>query len=180
MFNLIRTGVLIAALTALFMVVGYFIGGQTGIFIAFLVAAGTNLFAYWNADKVVLSMQGALEVDPRRAPDLFRMVETLARPRRHSDAEALCDRDSAAQCLRHRPQPRRMRRSRCRRACSTRSSRMKWPASSRMSWRISKTATTLTMTITATLAGAISMLAQFGLFFGGGNRNNPLAASARC
>ena len=78
MFNLIRTGVLIAALTALFMVVGYFIGGQTGIFVAFLVTAGTNLFAYWNADKMVLSMQGAVEVDPSRAPDLYRMVETLS------------------------------------------------------------------------------------------------------
>ena len=78
MFNLIRTGVLIAALTALFMAVGYFIGGQTGMFIAFLFAAGTNLFAYWNADKMVLSMQGAVEVDPARAPDLTRMVETLA------------------------------------------------------------------------------------------------------
>ena len=78
MFNLIRTGVLIAAMTALFMAVGYFIGGQTGLFIAFGVAAVMNLFAYWNADKMVLRMQNAVEVDPARAPDLYRMVETLS------------------------------------------------------------------------------------------------------
>ena len=78
MANLLRTGVLIAALTALFMVVGYFIGGQAGMLIALLVAIGTNFFAYWNADRMVLSMQNAHEVDPRQMPELHRMVATLA------------------------------------------------------------------------------------------------------
>ena len=58
-----RTAILLAAMTALFMGIGYLIGGQTGMVIAFLVAAAMNLFAYWNSDKVVLSMYGAREVD---------------------------------------------------------------------------------------------------------------------
>lgn len=65
MANLLRTGVLIAALTALFMAVGYFIGGQSGMLVALVIALGMNLFAYWNSDKMVLSLQNAHEVDPR-------------------------------------------------------------------------------------------------------------------
>src|SRR5690349_9916287 len=79
MLNFLRTGILFAVLTALFMAVGYFIGGTNGMLIAFGVAAVTNLFAFWNSDKMVLSMQGAHEVDPRSAPDLYDMVERLAR-----------------------------------------------------------------------------------------------------
>src|SRR5262245_5106385 len=79
MLNFIRTGLLFAALTALFMVVGYFIGGTGGMVIAFGFAVVTNLIGYWNSDKLVLSMQGAHEVSPERAPDLYRMVEGLAR-----------------------------------------------------------------------------------------------------
>ena len=57
--NFMRTAMLLAALTAIFMGVGYLVGGTGGMFIALLVAAGMNLFAYWNADKMVLSMNGA-------------------------------------------------------------------------------------------------------------------------
>src|SRR5690606_689468 len=78
MFNFIRTGVLLAVMTALFMAVGYFIGGTSGMMVAFGVALVTNLLAYWNADKLVLGLQGARPVDPRSAPDLYRMVERLA------------------------------------------------------------------------------------------------------
>ena len=59
--------------------VGFLIGGSSGALIALVFAAGMNLFSYWNADKMVLSMQGAHEVDPRSAPDLYAMVERLAR-----------------------------------------------------------------------------------------------------
>jgi heat shock protein HtpX len=52
--NVLRTTMLLAALTAIFMGVGYLVGGTSGMFLAFLVAAGMNLFAYWNADKMVL------------------------------------------------------------------------------------------------------------------------------
>ena len=70
--NYLRTAMLLAGLTALFMGVGYLIGGQGGMMIAFLIAAGMNLFSYWNADKMVLSMHGAQEVDARTAPDFYR------------------------------------------------------------------------------------------------------------
>ncbi|MGN6100630.1 MAG: M48 family metalloprotease, partial [Devosia sp.] len=79
MFNTLRTGVLLAVLTALFMVVGYLVGGTGGMVVAFGIALVTNLIGYWNADKLVLSMQNAEEVDPARAPDLYAMVERLAR-----------------------------------------------------------------------------------------------------
>ena len=74
----LRTAILLAALTALFMGVGYLIGGQGGMLIALLFAAGMNLFAYWNSDKMVLRMYGAREADERSAPELYAMVRQLA------------------------------------------------------------------------------------------------------
>ena len=81
--NTLRTGMLLAALTALFMGVGYMLGGGAGMFIAFLFAAGTNLFAYWNSDKMVLKMYRAQEVDSTHASGAVRryaqMTQELAR-----------------------------------------------------------------------------------------------------
>ena len=73
-----RTALLLAGLTALFMGVGYLIGGGTGAVIALGIAAATNLFAYWNSDRMVLSMYGAHEVDRSTAPDLVDLVAGLA------------------------------------------------------------------------------------------------------
>ena len=78
MHNFFRTSVLLAALTALFMAVGYFIGGTNGMLIAFGIAVVTNAIGYWNSDKLVLRMQQAREVSPSAAPDLYAMVERLA------------------------------------------------------------------------------------------------------
>ena len=77
--NYLRTAILLAGLTALFMAIGYLIGGEGGMMIAFLIAAAMNLFSYWNADKLVLSMHGAHEVDERAAPELYAIVRDLAR-----------------------------------------------------------------------------------------------------
>src|SRR5215472_17136227 len=76
--NYLRTTILLAALTALFMAVGYLIGGGGGAVIALLIAAATNLFSYWNADKLVLSMHDAQEVDERSAPEFVAIVRELA------------------------------------------------------------------------------------------------------
>lgn len=76
--GLFRTGMLLAGLTALFLVIGFLLGGQQGMLIALVFAVGTNLFAYWNADKFVLRMYGAQEVDARSAPELYGLVEQLA------------------------------------------------------------------------------------------------------
>lgn len=74
-----RTGLLIAALTALFVMVGYFIGGGQGMLIAFLAAGAVNFIAYWSADKVVLALYGAREASEADEPELFRIVRDLAR-----------------------------------------------------------------------------------------------------
>lgn len=77
--NYFKTALLLAGLTALFMGVGYLIGGATGAMIALLIAAATNLFTYWNSDRMVLSMYGAHEVDADTAPDLVNLIAELAR-----------------------------------------------------------------------------------------------------
>ncbi len=74
----LRTAILLAGLTALFMGVGYLIGGWSGAVIAFFIAAAMNLFTYWNADRLVLSMHGAREVDERTAPEFVHIVAELA------------------------------------------------------------------------------------------------------
>src|ERR1044071_5373857 len=76
--NTLRTGILMAALTGLFLAVGALVGGGTGVAVAFAMALAMNLFAYWNSDKVLLSMYGARQVDASSAPDLYRLVQRLA------------------------------------------------------------------------------------------------------
>ena len=100
--NFVRTAILLAGLTGLFMAVGYLIGGGSGAIIALVIAAGTNLFSYWNADKLVLSMHGAQEVDARSAPELVAIVRELCTARRDADAARLSDGQSAAQRVCHR------------------------------------------------------------------------------
>src|SRR3546814_16180060 len=70
---------LLSALTALFMALGYTLGGPSGAVIALLIAAGMNLFPFWNADKIVLKMHHAREVDGRTAPEFYGLVQQLAR-----------------------------------------------------------------------------------------------------
>ena len=174
MLNFLRTGILFAVLTALFMAVGYFIGGTSGMMIAFGVAAATNLFAFWNSDKMVLSMQGAHEVDPRSAHDLYNMVERLAQqagiptPRVY-----LIDTQQPIAFATGRD-PNNA-------AVAVSTGLLNYLQPNEVAGVIAhelahiRSRDTLTMTVTGTLAGAISMLAQFGLFFGGGNnRDNPL------
>ena len=76
--NFVRTAMLLAAMTALFMGIGYMLGGQSGMVIAFFVAAAMNVFSYWNSDRMVLKMYGAQEVDERTAPEFYGMVRELA------------------------------------------------------------------------------------------------------
>ncbi|MGH6875011.1 MAG: M48 family metalloprotease, partial [Aestuariivirgaceae bacterium] len=80
--NVMRTGFLLAGLTGLFLAVGYLLGGNSGMLIALALSIATNLFAYWNGDKMVLSMHGAEPVTPQEAPEVYGLVEDLAR---HAD-----------------------------------------------------------------------------------------------
>ena len=167
----LRTAILLAGLTALFMLVGYLIGGPNGAVIAFFVAAATNFITYWNADKLVLSTQGAQEVDEHSAPELVHMVAELAR-RAELPMPRFFVMDN--------PQPNAFATGRNPQhgAVAVTTGLLGMLSSDELAGVIShelahiKNHDTLLMTVTATIAGAISMLAQFGMFFGGGNRNN--------
>ena len=164
--NYLRTAILLAGLTALFVAVGYLIGGGTGAVIALLFAAATNLFSYWNSDKLVLSMHDAKEVDERSAPELFAIVRDLAQ-RAGLPMPRVYFVDS--------PQPNAFatgRNPQHAAVCAT-TGLLKTLSREEVAGVIAhelghvRNHDTLTMTITATIAGAISMLAQIGMFFGG-------------
>jgi heat shock protein HtpX len=175
MMNVMRTAMLLAAMTALFMGVGYLIGGSGGMAIAFLIAAGMNLFSYWNADKMVLRAYNAVEVDARTAPEFHRIVSELAR-RAGLPMPKVYLIDS--------PQPNAFATGRNPQNAAVAATtglleRLSYEeAAGVMAHELAhiQNRDTLTMTVTATLAGAISMLGNFAFFFGGNSRenNNPL------
>ena len=168
--NGMKTTMLLAALTALFMALGFTLGGPRGAVIALLFAGGMNLFTFWNADKIVLKMHNAVEVDATSHPDFYNLVARLARrgglpmPRVYvidqpapnafatgrnpenaavaatTGLLAMLSRDEVEGVMAHELAHVRNR-------------------------------DTLIMTMVATIAGAISMLANFGLFFRDDNRN---------
>ncbi len=172
--NGFKTTMLLAALTALFMALGYTLGGAGGAILALGLAAAMNLFTYWNADRIVLRMHNAREVDAETCPKLVGIVHGLAsraglpmprvylidspvpnafatgrNPRNAAVAASIgllriLDREEVAAVMAH-------------------------------ELAHVKNRDTLTMTMTATIAGAISMLANFGLFFGAGRDRNWLA-----
>lgn len=171
-FNMMRTAMLLAAMTALFLIVGGLLGGATGMFIALLIAAGTNLFAWWNSDRLALASAGAEEVDATTAPDLVRLVGELAQraglpmPRVyvvHSD-------QPNAFATGRNPENS---------AVAVNTGLVNMLTREELAGVIAhelahiKNRDTLTMTISAALAGAISSIAQFGFLFGGRRDNGP-------
>jgi heat shock protein HtpX len=168
--NYFRTAVLLAGLAAFFMAIGYLLGGTSGMLIALLFAGATNLFAYWNSDRMVLSMYGAHEVDARSAPDLTRLVAELA---------ARAGLPMPRVFLMDNPQPNAFATGRNPQnaAVAVTTGLVQSLTREELAGVIAhelahvKNHDTLLMTITATIAGAVSMLAQFGMFFGG-NRNS--------
>ncbi len=172
--NYVRTAMLLAALTAIFMGVGYLVGGTVGMVIAFLVAAGMNVFSYWNADKMVLSMNHAREVDARTAPQYYGIVRDLA---------ARANLPMPRVYVMDNPQPnafatgRNPENAAVAATTGLLSTLSPEEVAGVMAHELAhvKNRDTLTMTITATIAGAISMLATFAFWFGGSrDNNNPL------
>ncbi|MCP4384662.1 MAG: zinc metalloprotease HtpX [Hyphomicrobiales bacterium] len=172
--NVLRTGMLLATMTALFMGVGYLVGGTGGMFFALVIAAGMNLFTYWNADKLVLRMHKAREVNAGSAPEFYAMVRDLA---------AKADLPMPKVYVMDTPQPNAFatgRNPENAAVCATTgllNSLSREEIAAVMAHELGhvKNRDTLIMAITATIAGAISMLANFALFFGGGrDNNNPL------
>src|SRR5215813_8637216 len=169
--NYFKTAMLLAGLTALFMGVGYLIGGSSGALIALLFAAATNLFTYWNSDRMVLSMYGAHEVDASNAPELVNLVAELA---------TRAGLPMPRVFLMDNPQPNAFATGRNPQNAAVAVTTGLVQSLSReelagvLAHELAhiRNHDTLLMTITATIAGAISMVAQFGMFFGGHRNNN--------
>ena len=172
MMNTLRTGILMAGLMGLFLVIGGMIGGAQGMLIAFVIAGGMNLFAYWNSDKVLLSMYGAREVGADN--DLYRLVQQLA-----GQAQLPMPRVYITE----NPQPNAFatgRNPEHAAVCVTtglleRVSQQELAGVLAHELGHVKHRDTLTMTITAVIAGAIGMLANMAFFMGGSrDRENPM------
>jgi heat shock protein HtpX len=174
MNNHLRTFVLLAALTALFMGVGYLIGGPTGMALAFVLAAGMNLVSYWNADKIVLSMYRAQPVDETNPDPLIRNFVI--------DVHEMAQRAGLPQPKVHvidQDQPNAFATGRDPGHAAVAATRGLLQMLDRREIRgvmghelaHVKHRDTLTMTITATIAGAISALANFAFLFGGRDEN---------
>jgi heat shock protein HtpX len=167
--NVLRTALLIAILTALFLLVGFVIGGQTGMLIAFGISMAMNLFSFWSSDTMVLRMHGAQEVDERTAPEYYSIVQQLC-----ANAQLPMPRV----CIMHSSQPNAFATGRDPSHAAVCASTglleimTKEEVAGVMAHELAhiKNRDTLTMTMAATLAGSISMLANFGLWFGGNNR----------
>jgi len=170
-----RTGVLLAGITALFLAAGYLMGGEGGMLIALAVAVAMNVFAYWNSDRLAMSVYRAREVGPSDAPEHHRIVAELARradlpmPRVY-----IIDNDQPnAFATGRNPENAAV-------AATTGLLRRLSPqeVAGVMAHELAhvRNRDTLIMTITATIAGALSMLANYAMFAGmfGGNRNAPL------
>ena len=160
-----------AALTGLFVMVGFLAGGPGGMALAFLFALGSNLFAYWKSDRIVLAMVGARAVDEQSAPRFVRIVHQL------SQAAAL---PMPKVCIADNPQPNAFATGRDPQhavVCVT-TGLLDRVTDEELAGVLAhelghvKNRDTLIMTITATIAGALSTLANFAFFFGG--RRNPL------
>ncbi len=176
--NWLKTAILMAGILVLFAGVGGAIGGAQGMLIAFLLGAGMNFFAYWFSDKMVLRMYNAQEVDEASSPYLYNMVKELAQraqipmPRVYLIDEAQPNAFATGRNPDHAAV-----------AATTGILRMLSARELRgvMAHELShvKHRDILISTISATVAGAISSLAQFGMLFGGsrdGERANPIVS----
>ena len=181
MFNVLKTAVLMAAITALFMLLGAYVGGRQGMVVALLVACGLNFFSYWFSDKLVLKMYNAREVDETSAPQFYRMVAELVQraglpmPRVYVIDEPAPNAFATGRNPEHA-------------AVAATTGIMQVLSANELRAVMAHELThvahrdILISTISATMAGAISMLANFAVFFGGrdseGRPANPIAGLA--
>jgi heat shock protein HtpX len=167
--NWLKTGLLMAAIVALFGAMGLALGGLQGMLIALLIGGAMNVFAWWNSDSIVLRMYNAREVDARSEPRFYRMVEGLAQraqlpmPRVYIIDEAQPNAFATGRDPEH--------------AAVAATTGIMHILSERelrgvMAHELAhvKHRDTLISTLSATVAGAISMLANFGMFFAGNSR----------
>ena len=166
MFNLMKTAILMAAITALFMALGAMIGGRTGMMLALVVALGMNFFSYWYSDKLVLKMYGAREVDETTAPQFYAMVRELAARAQLPMPKVYIINEDAPNAFATGRNP-----ENAAVAATTGIMRVLSNRELRgvMAHELAhvRHRDILISTISATMAGAISMLANFAMFFGG-------------
>lgn len=170
--NGMKTAMLLAALTALFMSLGYMFGGAGGAIIALAVAAAMNLFTYWNADKIVLRMHHAREVDEASAPEFYRLVADLARRGGLPMPKVYIVEDPSPNAFATGRDPQHA-------AVAATTGLLSMLSREELAGVMAhelghvRNRDTLIMTMVATIAGAISMIANFAFFFRGGSDNGP-------
>jgi len=177
MFNLMKTAVLMAAITALFMAIGSVLGGRQGMMLALVVALGMNFFSYWFSDTLVLKMYNAQEVDETSAPQFYRMVRELAERAQLPMPRVYLINEDAPNAFATGRNP-----EHAAVAATTGILRVLSERELRgvMAHELAhvKHRDILISTVSATMAGAISMLANFAMFFGGrnseGRSTNPI------
>ncbi|MDB2414145.1 zinc metalloprotease HtpX [Rickettsiales bacterium] len=166
-----RTFLLIAGLTALFGVVGLAIGGEGGMFTALGIALAMNMFAYWNSDKIVLAMYRAKPVSDKDSPELLSIIKKLAKDAEIPTPKAYIIDNNQPNAFATGRNPEHG-------AVALTTGLLRMLDEREIAGVLAhelmhiKNRDTLTMTITATIAGAIGMLANFAFFFGGSRDRN--------
>ncbi|WP_208435435.1 zinc metalloprotease HtpX [Bartonella phoceensis] len=164
--NIMRTAMLLAFMTALFMGVGYLVGGGSGMIFALLMASGINLFSYWNSDKIVLRMYGARQVDQDSSPVYYKIVSDLARKASLPQPKIYVIESAQPNAFATGRNPQNA-------AVAASTGLLKQLSAEEIAGVMAHELAhiehrdTLTMTLTATIAGAISMLGNFAFFMGG-------------
>ena len=180
--NWVKTFILMAAITALFGAVGGALGGKGGMLIALLMAAGMNIYAYWFSDKAVLKMYDAQEVTPdnREFNGYYNMVKELAQ-------NAELPMPKVYVINQQQPNAFATGRNPANAAVAATTGIMQALSERELRGVMAhelahvKHRDTLISTISATMAGAIGSIAQFGMFFGGGRgsdgeRSSPIVS----
>ncbi len=179
MFNLFKTAVLMAAITALFMAIGAVMGGRVGMMLALGLAVAMNFFSYWFSDRLVLRMYNAQEVDESTAPQFYRMVRELAQRAQLPMPRVYLIEENAPNAFATGRNP-----QNAAVAATTGILRVLSDRELRgvMAHELAhvKHRDILISTISATMAGAIGMLANFAMLFGGrdseGRPSNPIVS----
>jgi heat shock protein HtpX len=178
MFNLMKTAILMAAITALFMAIGSVLGGQQGMALALVIALGMNFFSYWFSDKLVLKMYNAQEVDQTSAPQFYAMVRDLAQRAQLPMPRVYLIQEDAPNAFATGRNPEHAAVAATTGILQVLSERELRGVMAHELAHV-KHRDILISTVSATMAGAISMLANFAMFFGGrdseGRPTNPVA-----
>ena len=179
MFNMFKTAMLLAAITALFGVIGAMMGGMVGMIIALLFALVLNFFSYWFSASMVLKMYQAQEVDANNSPYLYNMVKELAAKANLPMPKVYIINEDAPNAFATGRNPEHA-------AVAATTGIMKVLSERELRGVMAhelahvKHRDILISTISATVAGAISALANFAMFFGGrddeGRPANPVVS----